>query len=154
VPSGTLTYTFATGLLSGTLSGWTQTVPSGTDPIYVITASALGTGSTDTIATGEWSTPTVIAQNGAQVVSAYRRGIVQPATPTGNSTPTGWSATPVAAVPATSSRSRPRGCPPTPIIRASPRPRIGTNDWATRASARHAAASAWRRLPAARPTRG
>lgn len=65
VPSGTTTWTFATGILSGTLGSWSQTIPSGTNPIWAITATALGTGATDTIATGEWATPVIQAKNGA-----------------------------------------------------------------------------------------
>ncbi|MGN6290384.1 MAG: hypothetical protein ACTHNA_14110 [Sphingopyxis terrae] len=66
VPASTLTYTFATGVLSGTLSGWTQSVPANDgNPVYIITATALGTGTTDTIATGEWSTPQILAADGA-----------------------------------------------------------------------------------------
>jgi hypothetical protein len=66
VPSSSLTYTFSTGVLSGTLSGWTQAVPANDgNPLYAITATALGTGATDTIATGEWATPQIIAENGA-----------------------------------------------------------------------------------------
>ena len=64
VPASTLTYTFATGVLSGTLGAWTQYVPSGSNPIYVTTAVAISSGATDTIATGEWSTPQIHAQNG------------------------------------------------------------------------------------------
>lgn len=64
VPTTTLTYTFSTGILSGTLDSWTQSIPSGTDPVYVITATAVSTGTTDTILTSEWSTPVILAQNG------------------------------------------------------------------------------------------
>ncbi|OYW79002.1 MAG: hypothetical protein B7Z19_06130, partial [Polynucleobacter sp. 32-46-5] len=66
VPSTAATYTFATGVLTGQNNSWVQSVPSGTDPIYVITASAASTTGTDTIAAGEWSTPSILAQNGAQ----------------------------------------------------------------------------------------
>lgn len=65
VPGSTLTYTFATGALSGTLGSWTQTVPAGSNPLYVTTATAAASTATDTIATGEWATPTVMAQDGA-----------------------------------------------------------------------------------------
>lgn len=67
VPSTTLTYTFATGVLSGTLDGWSQSVPDASAGKYLIVtqASALGSGSTDTIATGEWASPAVMAQDGA-----------------------------------------------------------------------------------------
>jgi hypothetical protein len=65
VPGSTLTYTFATGVLSGTLGSWTQAIPSGTNPIYTIQATAVSTSATDTITSGEWSAPVIMAQNGA-----------------------------------------------------------------------------------------
>ena len=72
-PSGTLTYTFATGLLSGSgtnpLGGWSQSVPSGTDPCYVIQATAIATGATDTIASSEWSSPVIAFSDGKGVAS-------------------------------------------------------------------------------------
>lgn len=64
VPSATLTYTFSTGVLSGTLDSWTQTIPDGNDSLWVITATALAATATDTIATGEWATPRNVAQDG------------------------------------------------------------------------------------------
>jgi hypothetical protein len=45
-------------------NGWSKTIPSGTNPLYVIAASANGTGTTDTIAAGEWSDPVVLSQDG------------------------------------------------------------------------------------------
>jgi len=89
VPTATLTYTFATGVLSGTLSGWTQSIPSGADPLYAILATATSTGATDTIATAEWSTPGILAQNGSEgapglnnaTVILYRRDTVVPPAP-------------------------------------------------------------------------
>jgi hypothetical protein len=66
VPSVTSTYTFATGVLTGQNNSWTQSVPSGTDPLWIITASAAATSATDTIATGEWASPAILAENGAQ----------------------------------------------------------------------------------------
>jgi hypothetical protein len=66
VPGATTTYTFATGVLAGTLGSWTQTVPAHNgNPLYVITATAVGAAATDTIATGEWSAVRVLAENGA-----------------------------------------------------------------------------------------
>jgi len=65
VPASTLTFTFSTGGLSGTLGSWTQAVPGGSNPLYVTTATASATSATDTIATGEWATPQIHAQNGA-----------------------------------------------------------------------------------------
>jgi hypothetical protein len=114
VPSSTLTYTFATGVLSGTLGSWSQTIPAGTDPIYVTTAAALSTSATDTIATGEWAAVRVLAQNGAAgapgtngvdgvdgedgkwIEFVWKRNATQPSTPTGNGIPTGWSDDPPA----------------------------------------------------------
>ena len=73
VPSGTTTYTFATGVLSGaTIGSWTQSVPAGTNAIYVTTAVATGTSTTDTIGTAEWTTPVVIAQNGSNGTNGAR----------------------------------------------------------------------------------
>lgn len=70
VPAGTLTYTFSTASLSGTLGSWTQAAPAHDgNPLYKITATALGTGPTDTIATSEWSTPQIIASNGTDGTS-------------------------------------------------------------------------------------
>lgn len=62
VPSATVTYTFATGGAAGINNGWSQTMPADTGGPYlwVTTATALGTASTDTIATGEWATPRLI----------------------------------------------------------------------------------------------
>lgn len=71
VPASTLTYTFASGVLSGTLSGWSQSAPAHDgNPLYFTTATAASVGSTDTIATGEWATPQIQAQDGAPGVSA------------------------------------------------------------------------------------
>jgi hypothetical protein len=57
VPSVTTTYTFATGTLASINNGWAQSVPPESNGAYlwVTTATALGTGSTDTIATSEWA---------------------------------------------------------------------------------------------------
>lgn len=94
VPASTLTYTFTTASLAGTLEGWTQTVPAGADPLYVITATAVSSATTDTILTSEWAAPTVMAQNGASGTSGvsnavaylYQRAVSAPAAPTGTFT--------------------------------------------------------------------
>jgi hypothetical protein len=65
LPSVTTTYDFAAKSLSGLNNGWTTTVPAGTDPLYVSTATASSSASTDTIAAGEWASPVILAQNGA-----------------------------------------------------------------------------------------
>lgn len=64
VPTTTLTYTFSTATLTGTLDSWTQSIPAGTDPLYVTTATAVSSGTTDTILTSEWAAVRVLAQNG------------------------------------------------------------------------------------------
>lgn len=64
-PTGTLTYTFATGTLSGQLGGWKQSIPaSDGNPCFVIQATAIGTGETDTISPSEWSSITELVSDG------------------------------------------------------------------------------------------
>lgn len=64
-PTGTLTYTFATGTLSGQLGGWKQSIPaSNGNPCFVIQATAIGTGETDTISPSEWSSITELVSDG------------------------------------------------------------------------------------------
>lgn len=64
-PSNTLTYTFATGALTGTIDNdWSTTIPSGTDPLFVTFATAASTTATDTIDSSEWVTPEILAENG------------------------------------------------------------------------------------------
>jgi trimeric autotransporter adhesin len=71
VPAGTLTYTFASASLSGTLGSWAQSLPiTGGEYRWLIQATALGTGATDTIASGEWATPAILAEDGDTGVSA------------------------------------------------------------------------------------
>lgn len=62
--SSAVTYTFSTGTLSTIPTGWSQSVPSGTNPLYVSTAVVSGTGTTASIAANKWTTPTKFAQDG------------------------------------------------------------------------------------------
>jgi hypothetical protein len=65
--SGTFTYTFATGVLSGgTLNGWSQTPPSVTagEFLFLSLATASSTSATDSIPYTEFSTPEVISGTG------------------------------------------------------------------------------------------
>ena len=99
VPTATLTYTFATSVISGSLNGWSTSVPAGTADLYVTQATALGidAAATDTIATGEWSAPVVQAQTGQRTSFVFQRAATQPATPTTPVTPPpGWSDAPPA----------------------------------------------------------
>ena len=64
-PTNNLTYTFATGVLSGTIDNdWSITIPSGTDPLYVTFATAASNTATDTITSNEWVTPEILVENG------------------------------------------------------------------------------------------
>lgn len=106
-PSTTATYTFSSGALTGHNNGWGQTVPANDgNPLYVTTATALGTGSTDTISSGEWSAVRVLAEDGADGATGvstrivFQRSATIPATPSASSgTPAGWYDT-TTAVPA------------------------------------------------------
>jgi hypothetical protein len=52
-------------LFLDTPTGWTRNVPSGTDPVYISSATATTTGSTGTDDTLTWSAPVLAFQNGA-----------------------------------------------------------------------------------------
>jgi len=88
----TATYTFATNTLSfgqGGSDGWSVEIPSGTDPLYVIYASAHSQSAVDEIQPNEWTTPVVLSeeavqgQNGYNVATVliYKRSSVQPEPP-------------------------------------------------------------------------
>lgn len=69
---GDITYDFGLGGISfpSTLAnGWLKVIPSGNLPLYVTAASASNSAATDSIASNEWSTPVVLAQNGLQGTS-------------------------------------------------------------------------------------
>ena len=60
-----LTYNFKTGKITGAtadFNGWTQTIPNGTDPLYVVTAVATSTENTYLIPS--WSDETRLVVNG------------------------------------------------------------------------------------------
>jgi hypothetical protein len=84
-PTATTTFTFATSTLSGTPgNGWATTIPAGTDPLYVIAATASSNTATDTIASGEWSSPIILASNGDKRQTVFIRSYLAPTAPTGN----------------------------------------------------------------------
>ena len=65
-PSINVDYTFATGALSTIPSGWSRTIPTADgNPCYVTTAVAIGYEAFATITPSTWSTPTILAENGA-----------------------------------------------------------------------------------------
>jgi hypothetical protein len=95
--SGTFTYTFTSGVLSGgTLNGWSQTPPAiaAGEFLFLSLATASSTASTDSVAASEFSTPQVISgtgTNGANtaIVSLFQSNtsaVTPPASPTGTFT--------------------------------------------------------------------
>lgn len=58
-------YNFSTKVLSPP-SGWSFSVPAGTDPVYTSRTTASSADSSATVSTGSWSTPVLSFQNGAQ----------------------------------------------------------------------------------------
>lgn len=84
-PTGTLTYTFATGVLSGTSSyfnEWSQSIPAASEgtKLYVTMATARSQGATDTIVASEWSTPVEYVADSMKYASViiYKRSDAQP----------------------------------------------------------------------------
>jgi hypothetical protein len=66
-PSGTFTYTFATGVLSGgTFNSWSQSAPSinNGEYLWVIQASAFSSNATDTIAASEFTPAAIVGIGG------------------------------------------------------------------------------------------
>lgn len=89
-PANDLTYTFATGALTGTPpSGWSTTIPAASNGGYLWTvrATAANTAATDTITVSEWSAVQALAQDGAvKSVSCYTDIGTQTFTLNGNGT--------------------------------------------------------------------
>ena len=78
-PTTTSTYTFASKTITGTSIGtgkWETTIPSGTDPVYITIATASSNSATDSIASSEWSAPTILAKNGEDGLKGYSTAIV------------------------------------------------------------------------------
>ena len=63
-PDANAIYTFVNGTLAPLPSGWTRNIPSGSDPCWVITASAISTDTQDVIEPSDWSTPVMAFENG------------------------------------------------------------------------------------------
>lgn len=85
-PTGTFTYTFATGVLSGGSPGaWTQADPADNGlPKWVIAAVASAAAATDSIPAAEFSSPVIDLGSGTKAVPLflYRRSASAPAAPT------------------------------------------------------------------------
>lgn len=64
-PSATLTYTFSTGELTGSLGNWTREIPtSNGHPCYVISVSAISQDATSSIVSSAWTNPVVLVEDG------------------------------------------------------------------------------------------
>lgn len=63
---GIVDYSFSTNAITtATLSNsWSKTIPSGTDPLYVVIATAASTTSTDNVLAAEWTQPVLLVKNG------------------------------------------------------------------------------------------
>ena len=70
-----LNYTFKTGALSSgvegkdlltCLNGWSTTIPSGSDPLYVIYASAFNDTAVDPIDPNDWTPAEILSENGTK----------------------------------------------------------------------------------------
>ena len=77
-------YSFATKVLTPPSGGWTQAFPSGSDPVYIVTAiaSVVGTEGVDSDLT--WSAPVKLVENGSTGASTniiFQRSATQPTTP-------------------------------------------------------------------------
>jgi len=92
-------------------NGWSKLLPSGTDPLYVVAATASGAGNSDTISSTEWSDPVIFSRDGqaglnAATIRLFKRNASSSSAgnlPTGNTTytfgtgqlsftnPQGWS---------------------------------------------------------------
>ena len=91
---GVLTYTFATGALSGDMGTWSNEMPEGSGTLWAIYGSFLGQTASDTIQPSEWTSPAKLATEGSQgqsgmsvaVVFIYQRAASVPALPTGDVT--------------------------------------------------------------------
>ncbi len=77
VPATTLTYTFATGGLTGTLGSWVREVPTSGGPyLWTISAAAISINPTDDILTGNWSGVGLFATDGSAASAYWVRGSV------------------------------------------------------------------------------
>lgn len=71
LPTGTLIYTFATGVLSGataSFNGWSQQIPaaSADTKLFVTQATAISQDATDEISVNDWSTPVEYVKDGTK----------------------------------------------------------------------------------------
>lgn len=103
LPTGTLTYTFSTGVLSGataSFNGWSQQIPAATagTKLFVTQATASSQDATCDIATSEWSTPVEYVTDGMSTQYQRRYKSTNSSTPPDvtQDSPSTWSETPTA----------------------------------------------------------
>lgn len=90
VPASNITYTFATGTVSGNLGGWTTTPPdnvAGKLWWTMATAFADGVTATDTISSSEWASVELLVSNGE--AGEHGAGSIVVNVPHGTAYPTG-----------------------------------------------------------------
>jgi len=74
---GDVTYDFTSNAITtaNLSNGWLKAIPSGSDPLYIITAIANSQTNTDTISANEWSTPVILAKDGAKGESGLNAAV-------------------------------------------------------------------------------
>lgn len=95
--SSSTTYTFADQSLSPVPTGWSQTIPSGTNPLYATSAIAYSNAATVTILSTKWSSPVKLVENGidGESVVVDSTTVQYQNANQGTSIPTGtWSSSP------------------------------------------------------------
>nr|DAO61304.1 MAG TPA: tail fiber protein [Caudoviricetes sp.] len=78
-----LTYDFDNKKLTAAPTGWSEEIPSGSEPLYVTAATASSITAQATIPPAEWSVPTLFSTSGlnSKTVLLYKRYGSTPATP-------------------------------------------------------------------------
>ena len=63
---GTVDYSFSSNTITTVTlaNSWAKIIPAGTDPLYVVLATAASTTATDSVLSTEWTAPVLLVQNG------------------------------------------------------------------------------------------
>ena len=77
------TYDFDNKKLTAAPTGWSEEIPSGSEPLYITAATASSITAQATISSAEWSIPTLFSTSGlnSKTVLLYKRYGSTPATP-------------------------------------------------------------------------
>ena len=86
---GAITYTFATGVMTGSFGTWSSSIPSGDGTLYFVYCRVTSKDETYTVTTGEWSVPAIMSETGAKgadgktvsIITIYQRAASKPAVP-------------------------------------------------------------------------